>query len=156
MIGKFNDVLELTLFDASEEAKLSPSSIQLAAAILMFEVVKADGVVDRMEMAEMIELLQKNFNLSGEDVGTLLEMAGDVSNESSRLDPFTLKIRQNWNADERLQLLKDFWIIAIADRDIDEREIALIEKIADLLDLDDDKIATARLHAEQRLELGLT
>ena len=156
MIGKFSDVLELTLFDASEEAKRSPSSIQLAAAILMFEVVKADGRVDRMEMAEMIELLQKNFTLSGEDVGTLLEMAGDMANEASRLEPFTLKIRQNWNAEERLQLLKDFWIIAIADRDIDDREIELIQSIADKLDLAEDDIALARSNAEQRLELGLT
>ena len=156
MIDKFNDVLELSLFNSSEDAKRSPSSIQLAAAILMFEVVKADGHVDRMEVAEMIEILRKNFDLNGDEIGTLLEMAGDAGNEELHLESFGLKIRQNWNAEERLQLLKDFWIIAIADRDLDQRESDLIQRIADMLELNDKQIEIARGNAQQRLELGLT
>ena len=156
MINKFNDVLELSLFDASEEARQSPSSIQLAAAILMFEVVKADGHVDRMEMAEMIEILRNHFELTGDEIGTLLEMAGDAGNEDLHLESFGLKIRQSWTADERLQLLKDFWIIAISDRDLDERESDLIQRIADMLELNDKQIELARENAKQRLELGIT
>jgi len=155
MTDKFNEVLELSLFSANLGAKLSPSSIQLTAAILMFEVIKADGQVNRLEVAEMIEILRNNFDLTGNEIGTLFEMAGDAGNEKLNLESFASKIRHNWSAEERLQLLKDFWIIAIADRDLDQRESDLIQRIADMLDLNNKQIELARMNAEQRLKLKL-
>ena len=156
MSDKFNEVLELSLFKATEAAELSVIDIQLAAAILMFEVVKIDGRVDRAEVAEVIEILRKQFQLESKEIGRLLEMAGDVGNENLHLESFTSRIRAQWTEEERLQLLGDFWVIAIADRTIDDRETKLIESIALLLELDTKEIQRAQRQAKQMLELNMT
>jgi len=152
MTEKFSDEIEIRLFNINTQYDRSVIDIQLAAAILLFEVVKADGRVDRLEVSKVIDILRNKFALDGEQIGRLLEMVSDKGNEGLHLESFTKKIREHWNQDERLKLLKDFWRIATADQDIDDKETDLIYKIAKLLNLNEDEITKAREHAEQKLE----
>lgn len=156
MTDKFSDEIEVRLFNINVQYSRSVVDIQLAAAILLFEVVKADGRVDRLEVSKVIEILRNKFTLDGDEIGRLLEMVSDKGNEGLHLDSFTKKIREHWKQAERLKLLKDFWVIATADQDIDDRETELINKIAKLLNLNDDEITKAREHAELKLETKST
>jgi uncharacterized tellurite resistance protein B-like protein len=156
MTDKFNDEIEIRLFSTNDQDSLSAINIQLASAILLFEVVKADGRVDRLEMSQLIDILRKKFAIDGNETGRLLEMVSDKGNEGLHLDSFTKKIREHWNRDERLKLLKDFWVIATADKDIDDRETDLIYKIAKLLNLNEEELIAARDHAEKKLETNNT
>lgn len=128
------------------------ADIQLAVAALMMEVVKADHRIDRLEVAEVIDTLRNNFNLDGPAVGHLLELAGDVGSYIVRLESLTIRIREQWNHDERLQLLMKLWAIATADKQIDSREALLIEKVSLLLDIDE----TSALRVRRQAERGLT
>ena len=152
MTKTFSDDIEVRLFNMNVQYSRSVIDIQLASAILLFEVVKADGRIDRLEVGKVIDILREKFALGGDEIGRLLEMVSDKGNETLHLESFTKKIREYWQQDERLKLLKDFWVIASADQDIDERETDLIYKIAKLLNLNDDEINKAREHAEQKLE----
>ena len=137
MEDKFSDLVEQRLFKVDQDSKLTNADIQLAAAILMFEVVLSDGHVDRMEIAEMVEILRKQFGLGGEQIGEILEQVRAVSGEKLELEPFTMKLRQYWDDDQRLSLLKNLWIIALADRVIDDREGLMIDEFARSLGLSD-------------------
>lgn len=156
MTEKFSDEIEVRLFNINAQYNRSVIDIQLASAILLFEVVKADGRVDRLEVSKVIDILRNRFALDGEQIGRLLEMVSDKGNEGLHLESFTKKIREHWKQDERLKLLKDFWRIATADQDIDDREATLIKKIAKLLNLNEGEITKAREHAELKLETNST
>ena len=156
MEDKFSDLVEQRLFKAEHDAGLTEADIQLAAAILMFEVVMSDGHVDRMEIAEMVEILRKQFGLGGEDIGTILEQVRAVSGEKLELEPFSLKLKQYWDDDQRLRLLNNLWVIALADQVIDDRERSMIDELAKSLGLSDENIEHTKVAAEQRLDLNLT
>ena len=156
MSDKLTDLIQRPAVAGEQTATPSQQDIQLAAAILMFEVVKSDGHVNRLEMAEVMDVLRTQFSLDGEAIGHLLEVAGDLGNHLIGLDAFTHKLRDNWGVDELRRLLKDFWVIAVADRIIDERETQLIEKTATSLGLTAHDISNARQHAQQKLELSQT
>lgn len=148
-IGKFTELFDSRLSNSVDSADSGTADIQLATAILMFEVVKADLKIDRSEMAELMEILRQQFKLDDRGLGRILELAGDAS---MNLESVTTIIREEWNSEQRLKLLKYFWVIAVADEDIDERETALIDRIAQLLELNSDDITAAKNQAEQVLQ----
>ncbi len=148
-------MVEQELITANEKQRHNAADIQLAVATLMMEVVRADHHIDRLEVAEVIETLRNNFNLDGNAVGRLLELAGDVGNFVLRLETLTKRICELWNHDERLELLKKLWSIAAADQDIDVREVTLIEQVSLLLEIDENKSLEVRRLIEQRLRGSL-
>ena len=154
-IGNINlgNGVEIGLFEISADASATEINVQLATAVLLFEVVKSDGHVDRAEVVRVIEILRQRFALTGDQVGRLLEMVRDDGTPTP-VQSFTDKIRQHWGIDERLLLLENFWVIAIADKIIDARETQLIDKLAHLLNLTDNEISAARQQAQKRLESG--
>jgi uncharacterized tellurite resistance protein B-like protein len=153
MQDKFNELVEHRLFRAEQNVGLTQADIQLAAAILMFEVIMSDGHVDRMEIAELVEILRKQFGLSGEAIGEILEQVRTVSGEKLELEPFCMKLRQYWDDDQRLRLLNDLWIIALADQTIDNRERIMIDKFARSLGLSDKDIERTKAAAQEKLNL---
>lgn len=143
---------EEKFIQTSENGDHKSANIQLAVAALMIEVVKADHRIDRLEVAEVINTLRDNFELDANAVGRLLELGGDVGNHILRLESLTTRIRELWGHHERLQLLRDLWTIAGADKQIDVREVTLIEKVSLLLDVDESLAAKARSQAEQAIQ----
>lgn len=148
--SKFSDILDQCMHDA-EERLSQRLDAKRAAAILLVAVVKADGRVDRIEFAEVIDVLSRRFDLAADDVGQLLETASDFSTMEHDLEEFTVLLCNTWSQDERLDLLLSFWEIALADQQIDDRERQLINKLAYLLDLPASVIKTANDQAEQAL-----
>jgi uncharacterized tellurite resistance protein B-like protein len=150
--NKFSDVLDQAMLDAEQRRQKRIDS-KIAAAILLVAVVKADGEVNRMEFAEVIDILGKRFNMPPKEIGTLLEEASDSIEAEHDLAEFTLHLRNAWDQQERLNLLRSFWEIAIADDLIDNQERSLINRLASLLDLPSTEITKARERAEEVLQL---
>jgi len=151
-VTNFSDILDQCMLEAEQQSqqKIDP---KIAAAVLLVAVIKADGRVDRMEFAEVIDILGKRFNLDGSEVGLLLESASDSSLVEHDLQQFTLHLRNAWDESERASLLRNFWEIAIADQSIDDRERSLIDHLAKLLDLPPETITNSRVTAEEAMTL---
>jgi len=154
-MDSFKQALENKLFEQQSDNHVSSVNIQLAAAILMFEVIKADGDVDKMEVAEMVDILRTQFALESSEIIDLLENVHSSTKQTIELETFTQKLCKHWDKPERVRLLKDFWVIALADNQIDAGERDLIDRIAGLLELAGEEITRARYHAEQKLELNI-
>lgn len=150
-INKFSDVMDQWMLEVEQESDTG-LDVKLAAAILLIAVVKADGYIDRMEYAEVIGILSQRFNIPANEVGELLEKASDSNIIEHDLNRLTLKIRSGWPEEQRLLLLKSFWEIAIADKNIHELERSLISKLASYLNLPDTEVEKARSQAELRLQ----
>jgi uncharacterized tellurite resistance protein B-like protein len=151
-VSKFSDVMDKSKLSAEERNQQKTFDARVAAAILLVAVVKADGRIERMEFAEVIDILSKQFNLPASEVGHLLEQASDSIGIDRDLNTFTMRLRNAWSEEDRLKLLKNLWGIAIADALIDDRERELIERLAKMLDLKENEIDAAREQAERQLE----
>lgn len=130
--------------------------LKLAAATLMFEVIRSDGRVDKVEMIYMDEILRREFKLNDEEVEELFKQAKETAHEATSLQGFTREICDNWGASKRAKLLEYLWMLALADDQIDPHERHLVRKVAGLLYLNEAQIVQSRERAKRQLGIENT
>jgi len=129
--------------------------LHLVSALLMFSVIRSDGNTDKIELAHMVDILRSRHALGSDEISNLLSIARTALIDDKAIEDLSKTLCKHWGAKERVQLLNDFWEIAIADEEIQIDERLTIELIANNLELEPDEITRARYHAEQRLELNI-
>ena len=135
-----------------EALAISEKDIKLAAATLMFEVIRSDGVIGESELQNMRELLKVQFELTATEIEATMKLAIESSDYQTSLQGFTREVCNQWGNEKRLQLLEYLWIIALTDGVIDANERHLIRKIAGLLYLTPAQTVLAREKAKFRLK----
>jgi uncharacterized tellurite resistance protein B-like protein len=150
MLKTFEQFIKTRFTDNHAFAEPNHHDIALAAATLMFEVVKSDSDIHLFEHQQMAEQLRKQFGLSREEITELIALAEDTSDKSTSLHGFTRQLCDTWNNSQRCELVEDLWLIALADGKIDAHERHIIRKIAALLYLTDKQIALAKEAAKSR------
>ncbi len=139
------------LFAHNDTQEISTDDeVKLAAATLMFELIRADGSVDDIEIEQMRIVLETHFSLSESDITTLIQHAQSSAEDAISLQGFTRQICEQWGNEQRIQLLEHLWVLALADNHIDTHERHLVRKIAGLLYLTDRQINVAKENAQQR------
>jgi uncharacterized tellurite resistance protein B-like protein len=150
MLKTFEQFIKTHFTDNHALSEPNSHDIALAAATLMFEVVKSDSDIHLFENQQMIEQLRKQFCLSCEEIAELVALAEDTSDKSISLHDFTRELCDAWNNSQRCELVEDLWLIALADGKIDAHERHIIRKIAALLYLTDRQIILAKEAAKSR------
>lgn len=136
-----------------QDQEPSEQDLKLAAATLMFEVVRSDGRIDQVELIYMGEILRREFKLSETELEELFQLAKDTANAATSLQGFTRDICENWGNAKRVKLLEYLWMLALADDQIDPHERHLVRKVAGLLYLNEAQIQQSREQA--KLSLGM-
>jgi uncharacterized tellurite resistance protein B-like protein len=129
----------------------SDRDLKLAAATLMFELIRSDGQIDQVELNYMRVILRREFNLNDQELDELFTLAKDTANEAISLQGFTRDICDNWGSAKRMKLLEYLWTLALADEKIDPHERHLVRKVAGLLYLNEAQISTSREQAKIQL-----
>ncbi len=150
MLKTFKQFVKDRFTDNETLTKPNSHDIALAAATLMFEVIKSDSDIHLFENLQMAEQLHKQFDLSREEIAELVALAEDSSDEAISLQGFTRQLCDSWNNSQRCELIEDLWLIALADGKIDAHERHVIRKIAALLYLTDRQITLAKVAAQSR------
>jgi len=145
MLAKFKQLFseQSTLSEEDKQQRL-----QMAAAVLMFEVSKSDDSVDAIELEKIESILADKFSLEQSTIEELVDQAKNESDNAISLHEFTRDICSNCEHPERIVILKHLWQVAFADGKIDQHERHFIRKIAGLLYLTDQDIALARTKAQ--------
>ncbi len=130
MIKLFNRLVEQF---SNNEPESEEMKIELAAAVLFYELGRADFSVDDVELGQIREALVRTFGLDQQAAKALLEQAIDVSKDSHDYHQFTKIIHQQFDYPQKVALVKCLWRIAIADGKVDPHEEHLLRKIADLI-----------------------
>lgn len=125
-------------------------SLQLATAVLMLEVVRADGRLDETEQQAVLDALRARFSLSDHEVQELFALAHDQSEQTHDLYSFTARLNELLDERERVHVFELLWSVAYADGHVDAHETHLLRRLADLLHLRHADAVGARLRAEQR------
>jgi len=122
-------------------------ALRLAAAALLFEIVRADQSVDEEELTVMRASLQGSFGLSREETEELLRLAEQRSRTASSLYELTSLVDAGLDAAEKKRVVELLWLVAFADGRKDAHEEHLVRRIAGLLHVPHPDFIDARRRA---------
>jgi len=123
----------LWAFAPQPSAAEEEHEVQLAAAVLLIEVGRADFDLDARELAAVAAAMRERLDLTEEELTELVTMASDESEEAHSLHPFLRTINDRFGPQQKERLLEDLWRVAYADERLDKYEEHQIRRIADLL-----------------------
>ena len=125
---------------------------ELAVTALLIEAERMDDRFDAAERGMIEHVLAAKFSLPPEEVRELIAAAEKAVRSSTQLFPFTQKICQAMEPEDRAQILELMWKVAYADGVLDPHEDMLLRRIAGLLHVPDRDRALARQSALEKLK----
>lgn len=124
-----------TLAEDNSSQSHDDVSLEIACAVLLCEVMRADGELTQAEQEKIAEILVQQFTISADEVNSIIETATQLSIHATDFYQFTSKINRNYTLNERIKIVELLWKIAYADGELAVIEEHIIRKIADLLHL---------------------
>ena len=134
MIGNLKEFFDKHFVSSpSLTEETTEKTIEFAAAVLMFEISRADSSIDTEEREVIDKALVEHFNLSQSEANELLALAEKEVDHSISLSEFTRAINDSLDAEDKVKIVELLWRVALADAVLDKYEEYFIRKIADLL-----------------------
>lgn len=152
MFRQLSTLFNFHYSEAMDESRGDPCGheTRLATAALLVEVARSDDDFDRTERSTLLGLLEREYGLSRDECGALLELAGGRVEASISLDEFTRLIDRNFSPDRKRHVMELLWRIACADGRIDKYEEHLIRRIADLIHVPHRIFIQAKLRVQEQ------
>lgn len=148
MINKINLFFK-QLWEETSENK-TEISIEIAAAVLLCEIMKADGHCSPKEETTLTQLLTLKFSLSSEDVKQIIAQALVLSENATDFYQFTSRINDKFTIEQKIIMMELLWTLAYSDGKLDAIEEHLLRKIADLLHLRHHEYISAKTQALEK------
>jgi uncharacterized tellurite resistance protein B-like protein len=143
---------------APEAAEPAPErreqGLRLAAAALMFEVVRADLEVKDEERTVMRAAIQGTFGLGRDETDELMRLAEEGSREATSLYEFTRLIDEAFTPEQKKRVVELLWLVAFADAEKDAHEEQLVRRIAGLLHVPHPDFIDAKIKARAESRAG--
>ncbi|VAX05392.1 hypothetical protein MNBD_GAMMA25-1213 [hydrothermal vent metagenome] len=121
------------VLNGSESVVDTGDNTQLAAALLLVEVMNADHNIDEREKKAVQAGLKNIFDLSDEEVREIFEIAEDHAKDVVSLQKYTSILNSDLKPEEKLNLLEQIWRVVLSDDNVDKYEEHLVRQIAELL-----------------------
>lgn len=133
MLKALTSFFEQTLGDDKAEGAGREEDLQLATAVLLVEVARADFSEDEIEVETVADLLEMHLGTSRRDVARLIDEAQRQADHAASLQAFTRQLHEELTVDEKHKIIEMLWRVALADSRLDKHEDHLIRKVAGLL-----------------------
>lgn len=124
---------------------------ELAAAVLMVEVLMADHEPSESELAMLSQRFEHSLGLPAVSVQALMDQALAEHEHSVDLYSYTRVINEQLSPTDKYRLLVDLWLLAFASGIADPQEEAMIRKITDLIYLSHSDFIQAKQEARSAL-----
>jgi uncharacterized tellurite resistance protein B-like protein len=121
--------------------------LQLATAVLLVEVMRADGHFDSSEQARVRAALVEKFGLADDVAARLVELATSTAKEATDLFGFTSRLNEQFSEAQKLRMIELMWAVAYADGALADHERHLLWRVADLLHVPQGAYVLARQRA---------
>ena len=138
----------LAMFQGEASEPLHPHHVEIAAAALLYEVIKADHDIDQRELEALSDMLQNTFSLTAEETEMVLASGSARSEYAVDLVQFTQVLNQSLDASAKHKVIQGLWHVAYADKTLAPLEEHVIRKIADLLYIPHSQYIQAKLAAQ--------
>ncbi len=133
----------------SEPAQAREHTLQLAAAVLLVEVMRSDVEMPQAERAAVLSALQRRFDLAADELDRLVELAEQTSRAAHDYHRFTSKINESFDLAQKVRMIESLWSVAYADGRLSADENHAISKIADLLHVPHGAYINAKMRAKE-------
>jgi uncharacterized tellurite resistance protein B-like protein len=150
MLGNIRRFLEDHLSADATTPQDSERHLQLATAVLLLEIARADMDTHRIELATVQKAITRTFRLSDDEVDQLMQMAKDEVRESTSDQQFTSLVNEGFDQADKARLVEMLWEVAYADGELDKYEEHLIRRIADLIYVPHREFIAAKLRVAER------
>lgn len=127
-------------------------SLQLATAVLLVEVMRADPSIQAAERSAVMSTLQLRFALGADELARLVELAEQTAKTASDYHQFTSSINGHFTHPQKISIIENMWQVAYADAHLDAHENHLIGKIASLLHVTQGEYIAAKMRAKEAAE----
>lgn len=131
-------------------------ALRLAAAALLFEVVRADGEIAEAERTVMRAALQSAFGLAEQEVDELASLAEQQSRQAISLYELTEQIDKELSDEAKKRIVELLWLVAFADGRKDAHEEHVVRRVAGLLHVTHPDFIEAKIRARERSATGPT
>lgn len=105
----------------------------LATAVLLCEVIRADYRLEEVEVARLEAILVELFALAETEASALVEQAREETESAVDHHRFLRAVRDGCEYDERVELVRLMWSLALVDGVKDPLEEHRIRRLAELL-----------------------
>lgn len=144
------------LFNWFEQEAEEPevARVELAAAVLMVEVIMADHQVSDDEERVLKERITQSLKLPPSEVEAMMVEARKEQEQTLDLYQYTTVINEQFSVLEKYALLVDLWLLSYANGTVDKYEDALIRKVSELLYLSHSDFMQAKHEARAASKPG--
>lgn len=147
MLNKLNDFLS-NLVTPANGAQQAEHTLQLATAVLMIEVMRADAESTEAELATVMRILKQRFQLTDSEVQQLSASGQQAAQRASDLYQFTSLLNRELSREEKGRIVEYMWQVAYADRHISAHENHLMRRMTDLLHISQTDYIAAKMRAK--------
>lgn len=123
--------------------------LQLATAVMLVEVMRADPGFHAGEREMVRAALVDKFALTPDEAEHLAQLAEEKARTATDLFEFTSRINARFEMPAKLRMIEHMWRVAYADGHLSAHERHVMWRIADLLHVPQGAYQHARLRAQQ-------
>lgn len=117
----------------SASPQATEHQLQLATAVLLVEVLRAEPALDVAERQAVVGALRDKFALTADEIEALIELAQDTAQTAYDYQRFTSQLNERFTQDQKIRVVEAMWQVAYADAHLDAHENHVISKVAGLL-----------------------
>ena len=121
-----------------DKEELNKKNINYVALELMISFALADGNISKQEENNILDYINKK--IAENDNKKIYSDILSASLEIISLHDQVQEINNNYNNEEKLELLKDIWLLILSDQVIDKYEVSLFYRIGDLMKIKRSKL----------------
>ena len=129
-------------------------NLQLATAVLLFDVMRSDDSTSDAESAQALASLRQRFGLSDDALAQLMVQAEKTARYANDYFSVTSVMNDNFTHAQKIQVVEFMWQVAYADGTLDANEHHLISKIAGLLHVTHGEYIAAKMRAKEAAQQG--
>lgn len=126
--------------------------VRIATCAILLEVAKSDDEFSGIEKETIRTILSERFQIAGEAVEELIELARKKREETVDLWEFTNLINESYTREEKREIIDTIWQVIYSDEKLDRYEDKLVHKLAGLLRLRHQELIDAKLRALDELK----
>jgi len=157
MLKTLRDLFEtLRPLSSDADSRAEEHALQLATAVMLVEVMRADATFEPSERAAVRQALAAKFGLAEDEAQRLAELAEATAKDATDLYAFTSRINERFDMPRKLRMIEAMWQVAYADGRLSAHERHVLWRIADLLHVPQGAYVHARLRAQQQAGDGAT
>ena len=150
MLKTLKDLFDSLLPPAAEQpAAAAEHTLQLATAVMLVEVMRADPSFHAKERQAVLAALCEKFALTPDEAARLAELAEATAKQATDLFGFTSHINDRFDMPQKLRMIEHMWRVAYADGHLSAHERHVLWRVADLLHVPQGAYVHARLRAER-------